>query len=299
MTKIRVSETLKASDLPADVIPHMIYGEVVMGTTKRISFIEGFEVTEQLVGAMGTKISVPILSTRFSAGTTTESDLDTSGYTVSDPTITDTDITIGDQVYVAAKLSDVLREDQPRYNWVRIILQDMGRAIAEYRDAALRDVLIAGVGNQDNANTSGTLAYDDIVEGLALCKTDSFFPEDGTPFMFIHPNQEADLLKDTRYLDSKRYQMGDLPMLAANAESTEPLYASCKVRVTDDQLDGVGLIVYPPTHKFRPIAIHAMKRRLTVKSDREELYGRELWIASMRYGSSVIQANGLCYVSDC
>jgi hypothetical protein len=299
MGKIKVTETLLAGDLPADVIPHMIWEEVLMGTRRRTVFLEGYEVTERLVGAMGTKISVPALSTRFTAGTISESTLDSSGYTVSDPTITDTDISIGNQVYVAARLSDILREDQPTYNWVRIILQDMGRAIAEYRDAALRDTLLAGAGNTQTAAAAGTLAFDDVIDGLALAKNDSFFPEDGTPFLFIGPNQEADVIKDTRYYDSKRYQQGDLPMLAANREAVEPVYASCRVRVSDNMTDALGLIVFPPTHKFAPIAIHALKRRLTVKSDREELYGRELWVASIRYGQAVVSANGVVLITNC
>lgn len=294
-----VEETLKAGDLPADVIPHMVWQDIVMGTRKRITFLEGYEQTDRLIGAMGTKISVPILSTRFSAGTISESSLDTSGYTVSDPTVTDVDITIGNQVYVAARLSDILKEDQPAYNWVRTILQDMGRAIAEYKDAALRDTLLAGAGNTQAAGTAGSLEFDDVINVLALCKNDSFFPEDGTPLLFLAPNQEADLIKDTRYYDSKRYQMGDLPMLAANREAPEPVYASCHVRVSDNMTDALALVVFPPNHKFAPIAIHATKRRLTVKSDNEVLYGRELWVASIRYGQAVIQANGVGLITNC
>ncbi len=302
MGKITVEETLLAGDLPSDVIVHMLWNEVLMGTTKRLVFEEAFEVTEQLIGAMGTKISVPILSTRFSASTISESSLDSSGYTPTDPTVTDTDISIGNQVYVAARLSDILLEDQPKYNWVRIILQDMGRAIAEYKDAALRDVLIAGVGNSQTAASAGTLAFDDVVGGLGKCKVDSFFPEDGTPYLFASPNQEVDLVKDTRYYDSKRYRMGSLPKLAAAGDDGalgEPSYADCKVRISDAMTDALALIVFPPTHKFAPIVINAMKRRLTVKSDREELYGRELWIASVRYGSAVISANGICLITNC
>lgn len=289
-----VEETLKASDLPADVIPHMIWNEVLLGVRKRQVYEEAFQVTEMLVGAYGTKISVPILSTRFTAGTISEDNLDTSGYTVSDPAVTDVDVSIGNQVYVAARLSDVLREDQPKYNWVAIILQDMGRAVTVYRDAALRDVLEAGAGNVQAAATFGALDHDDILDCLGLMKADSWFPDDGTPFLFIHPDQETDLLKDTRFYDTKRYSMGQLPM-----QDQEPLYAGTRVRVTDNATTAIALVASPPTHRFGPAAITAWKRRLTVKSDREERFGRELWITSMRYGSSVVQANGVGLITGC
>lgn len=306
---ITVEETMLAGDqgdgsisggnIPQDLLPHMIYREVILGTRKRTPFIEAFEVTTELVGAMGIKISVGYVSTGFTASTRSESTLDTSGYSDTELTVSDVDITIGDQVYVASRISDVLREDQPRYNWVRIMLQEMGKAIAEYVDAALRDVLIAGAGNTQTAATAGTLALDDVMGVLALMKNDSYFPEDGTPFLFSHPDQELDLLKDTRYHDTKRYQMSDLPMLAANREAPEPLYASCRVRVTDNMTPDLALVVMPPTHKNRPIAIHALKRRLTVKSDREEYYGRELWVTSTRYGSAIIRANGVGLITNC
>jgi len=61
----------------------------------------------------------------------------------------------------------------------------------------------------------------------------------------------------------------------------------------------LALVVFPPNHKFAPVAIHALKRRLTVKSEREELYGRELWVASVRYGQSAIQANGIGLITNC
>lgn len=300
-----IQETLKAGDLPADVIPHMIWNEVLAGTRKRLVYLQACQVTEMLRGAVGTKISVPIMSTRFSGGTITEANLDTSGYTFSDPTITDVDVSIGNQVYVAFKLSDILKEDQPKYNWIRLCLNDAGRAIAEYEDAAVRDVFLAGAGNSMAAATYGTLAYDDVIDCLTLMKIDSFFPEPGAvPYLFVHPNQEADLLKDTRYVHSHRYAIGDLGVMPVADDlsrgEVESIYADCRVRVTDNATDALALVVFPSPHpRYGALTIHAIKRPLTIRTEREETYGRQLWVASVRYGTSVIQANSCGLISAC
>ena len=293
---IKVEETLTTAGLTADVIPHLIWNEVLLGVRKRQVFEEAFQVSDMLIGSYGTKISVPILSTRFTAGTATEAAIDSSGYTVTDPAVTDIDITIGDVVYVAARLGDILKEDQPKFNWVAIILQDMAYAVTEYRDGALRDVLLATVGNSNSAATFGTLVHKDVTDTLALMKADSWFPEDGVPLFYLHPDQESDLMTDDRYVDTKRYSVGGLPTLQTGEGS---LYAGTRPRVTDNMVPALALIVMPPTHRFGPAAITAWKRRLTVKSDREERFGRELWITSMRYGSAVVQSNAIGLVTGC
>lgn len=298
-----IEETLKAADLPADVIPHMIWNELLLGVQRRRVFLDCVQITDMLRGAVGTKISVPILSTRFTAATISESTLDTGGYTVTDPAVTDVDITIGDQVYVAWRISDILKEDQPKYNWIRDLLRDAGRAIELYRDAAIRDVFIAGAGNTMSAGTAGTLAYDDVIDCLDLLKTDSWWPTT-PPYLIIHSNQEADLLKDTRYVNSHRYAIGNLPNLPGADDlakgAVDGIYAGTRVRVSDNMTLALALVITPSPHpEYGAVTVHAMKRPLTVRNDREELYGRQLWIASMRYGTSVIQANAIGLISNC
>jgi hypothetical protein len=298
MTDFNLEETLLANDLPADVLPHMIWNEIVAGVSKRRVFLEAVETTDILRGAVGTKISVPILSTRFSASTITESNLDSAGYTFTQPTVTDTDISIGNQVYVAFRISDILKEDQPKYDWIRILLRDAGRAIAEYEDDAVMDTLIAGIGNSKSAATYGTLAYTDIINCLALLKADSFYPEDHQGLLFINPAQEADILGSTTFTDSTRYGVqtaDDIPTQAGNRS-----VAGLKLRVTEVMTPALALIAIPSPHpQYGPLTIHAIKRPLTIKSDREEIYGRQLWVLSMRYGTSVIQANSLGLISAC
>jgi hypothetical protein len=283
----------------------MVWLEMVLGTRKRTVFGEAIQVTETLRGAQGTKISVPILSGRFTARTIAEAPLDSQGYTFDTPTITDIDVTIGDQVYVAFKINDIIQEDQPNFNWIRILLQDAGRAIEEKKDSDIRDMYLAGAGNSMASAAAGTLAYDDVIDTLTLMKADSFFPEPGAvPFLFVHPNQEADLLKDTRYVQSNRYAVGDLTALAPadhfSRGEVEAIYANCRVRVTDNMTDALALIVFPSPHpRYGVLSLQALKRPLTVRSEREEAFAHQLWAASTRYGQSVIQANSVGLISNC
>jgi hypothetical protein len=298
-----VGETLKAGDLPADVLPHLLWSEMILGTRKRLIFLEPVTKTDMLIGAISTKITVPVLSTRFSAGTITESNLDSSGYNVTDPAITDTDINIGNQVYVAFRISDILKEDSPNINWIRTLLRDSGRAIAEYEDAAVRDIFLAGAGNVMSSVAAGTLAYDDVIDMGAMMKTDSWFPEDIRPILFVHPEQEANLLKDTRYVNSHRYMIGDIPDMPAADDMSrgevEGMYAGTRVRVTDNMTSTLALVVFPEHPRYGPVSIHAYKRPLTIRTQREELYGRQLWVLSTRYGTSVIQADAVGLISNC
>lgn len=298
-----VEETLTTAAVTADLIPHMVWREFIEGARKRLVFLEPIEITEILRGAVGTKIAVPYWSTRFSATTISEAVLDSGGYSVTDPAASDVDVQIGNQVYVAFRINDILREDQPEIQWLRLCLRDAGRAIAEYRDAAVRDVLIAGVSFTEAANTAGTLDHDDILDLLAQHKGASaggWFPDDIAPYLYVHPDQETDLLKDTRFLDTLRYAVGSLPELGKATEGVkEKIYVGCRVRVTDNMTQALALIVFPRHPRFGTTVLHAVKRPLTIKSEREEFYGRGLWIASMRYGTSVIQGDAVGLITNC
>ena len=294
MNKITVEETLGAKDLPSDILPALLYRELLIGIYKRVPFLDGAEIDRSLIGSVGTEIQIPYWSSRFSTNTISETSLDTSGYSLIDPSVTNYTLTIGDQIYVAWRLTDILKEDQPKYNWVQLTLRDAGRAIAESIDQAVRDVLIAGAGNSKAATVAGTLDYDDVINLLGDMKADGFFPDDVSPFLYIHPSQESDLLKDSTFTTTTRYATGSLPELQ---KPPERLYAGCRVIVTDDMVQALALIVFPKG-KAGPTFIHALKRPLTVKTEREEFYGRQIYIASERYGDAIVGANGIGLITN-
>jgi len=300
-----VNETLLANSLPDDLLPHLLWNELLAGVERRRVFLQAVQTTDMLRGAVGTKISVPYLSTRFTAGTISEAVLDSSGYVPTDPAVSDVDIQISDQVYVSFRISDILKEDQPKYDWIRILLRDAGRALGIYEDSAIRDVLFAAAlgSNMVCAATAGTLVYADVIHCLSEMKTDSWYPEEVTPFLFVHPRQEADLMTDTGFLLSHRYAISDAGQIAAaddmGRSEVQDTYARLNVKVTENMTLGLALVVFPTHPRWGPVCIHAYKRPLMIRTDREELYGRQLWIASTRYGTSVIQANGVGLISNC
>ena len=56
-----IDETLKSSDLPSDLKPHLLWREVLLGAEKRKIFMQLVEETEELVGNVGTKSQFPML----------------------------------------------------------------------------------------------------------------------------------------------------------------------------------------------------------------------------------------------
>jgi N4-gp56 family major capsid protein len=291
-----LEETLKSGDLPADLKPHLVYAEVVEGLRPPRIFQSVVTVDRQLITKQGTKLSVPVAS-KLTAGTVTESNLDSSGYTVSDKTMTDVDVSIGDIVYSAVRLSDVLLEDQPNIQWVRLMIRNMADAVMEKQDGDIRDTLIAGVGTTAAAATAGTLDFDDVVDALATMKSAHLYPEPAAQFALIaHPNNTKDIVKDTRFYDTKRYALGGIPFPAGEVGG---LTAGCRVLETSNMIENLALVMAPPNHTKAPFAIKAIKRPLTLKSEREEVYGRQFWVTSERYGNAVIQDTGVYLISNC
>jgi hypothetical protein len=293
-----IEETLLSGDLASDYKPHMVWREFLLGVSKRKVFLGLVLETDVLVGKVGTKISVPAVSAGFSATSITEASLDTSGFSPTDITTTDTDISIGNIIYVAFRLSTVLGEDMPAINWLRANLQKCADAIMDYIDGAIRDVLIAGVGNSVDADTGGTLAFADIADIKRLLEADSWFVDDGIPSLVIHPDQQYDILVSTTFTETIRYQQGSVPFAGNLGGPLVPVVAGVKVIVSDNMTPALAVLVTPQTHRFGPNTIFAWKRRYTVEQDREVLYGRDLYVASVRYGSAVVQANAIGLISN-
>lgn len=311
------NQTLMSVDIqsPAgtcgSLIPYLIWHEIILGKKYRTVFINGCLVTDMLTNQGGIQIRVPILGRQeFTpmARSISEADLDTSGLTKDKISPEAICVDIGDVVYLATRISDILMEDTPRQlDWVRASLTKMGDSIATFIDTAIRNVLIAGAvaaGNvlaPPNLAVAGALAYADVINAKAAMRTASMWESEGGPFMlFLHPNQEADLLTATTYQHAERYTAGDIPFDPFTSWSKpSKVFAGTRVFVTDNMVDGLALIVTPPTHQFGPACIFAWKRHLKAESWRDEQEQRNLWSLSCRYGLSVIQDNGIYLISGC
>lgn len=293
--------TLLTSDLTdtCDLIPVLIWKEINLGATYRFVFRQAVEETDILIGVDGNSICVPYLDRdEFTARTITEAALESGGYVkdkLSPKTIL---LEIGDVVYNATRISDIVMEDSPSLGWVRASLQKMGQSIALRVDQDIRDALVAGAGNVLAAALAGTLAYDDVVDAVALLKQAGYWAEDGSYLLFMNAAQEADLVKDTRFTDTARYSTSKIPLVGETGK-----FASCTALVTDITMAwgdvAYALVVVPPSNKYGPAAMLAWKRHLKQEAWRDEQYGREVYLMSCRYGVEVKFADGITLISDC
>ena len=300
MEYVTIEETLKSGDLPADLKPHLVSREVVEGARPILVCLNAVSVDYSLIGKPGNKISVPVASQLTGASnitSTSESTIDTSGFTTTDKTITDVDITADLILYVAVRISDILREDQPDIDWVRLLFRNMGAAMAEYRDTEIYDVLMAGVasGNTVNADTGGTLAPADIADAIRVAKGNNWYPEAGREyFCIIHPDQEYDLVVDSTFRSADDYPP-ERPLVTGEVGYIN----KCRILVTTQATQALALIIAPPNNRWGTVAVHAVKRRTRVRTEREEYYERQMWVTSARFATDVVQANGLYLISRC
>jgi len=291
-----LEETLKFGDLPADLKPVLVYAEVIEALRPPRVFEQAYTVDRSLIGEIGTQLRVPV-ATSLSASSITEASVDNTGFTKSDKTITDIDVDIGNIVYCAGYLSDVLREDAPNIDWVRLQVRNQAEAVLEKQDSDIRDTLIAGAGTTAAAAAAGTLDFDDVVDGIAVMESGHLYPEPNAQFILIcHPNNAKDIVKDTRFYDTKRYALGNIPFPAGEVGG---LTAGCRVFKTSNMVEDLALIVAPPTHSKAPFAIKAIKRPLTLKTQRTEQQEREVFITTMRYGQAVTRSIGVYLISNC
>jgi hypothetical protein len=292
--------TLMTSDLSdtCDLIAVMIYSEILYGATYRFVFMNACLEVSDLVGATGDALCVAVLDRdEFTARSITEAALDSGGYVKDILSPETVQISIGDIIYNATRLSDVVQEDS-KLNFVRASLMKMGQAIALRIDEDIRDALVLGAGTVITPATLGTLAYDDVVDAVASLKSAGYWAEDGEYLLFCHADQEADLVKDTRFTDTARYSSASIPLVGEAGR-----YSSCRCLVTDIDMDWTGvayaLVVAPPTNKFGPAAIFAWKRHIKQESWRDSQEGRDVFLLSTRYGVGVVFPDAISLISDC
>lgn len=297
--------TLGVPDLSGlNLIPYMVWRDINMGPARRVVFMKACEVTDMLVGEAGNTIYVPTLGRdEFTAQTINESDLSNNGLTKTKISPSSVEIAVGDMVYNATKISDILLEDQPNLGWVRASLQKMGESV-QYRiesdiESALFTGAVAGA-NVQGAATAGVLSYVDIVGVKTLMSIDSFY-DTGEPFyLFINPEEEGDLHIELRPTAGTSWAREASAVQAGQPIGKFfPIIANCQPLVTEVMRDHFALVVIPPTHPYGPAAIFAWKRHLKTESWRDEQYQRDVWALSTRYGVKAKETQGIGLISNC
>jgi len=293
--------TLMTSDLSdtCDLIAVMIYSEILYGATYRFVFMQACLPVEDLVGNTGDALCIAVLDRdEFTARSITEAALDSGGY-VKDVLAPETvQISIGDIVYNASRISDVVKEDS-KLDWARASFMKMGQAIALRIDEDIRDALVLGAGTVITPTTLGTLAYDDVVDAVASLKVNGYWSDDGSDFLlFCNAEQEADLVKDTRFTDTARYSSANIPLVGETGK-----FSSCRCLVTDITMAwstvAYALVVASPTNRAGPAAMFAWKRHIRQEAWRDSQEGRDVFLLSCRYGVGVVFPDAIALISDC
>ena len=292
--------TLQTSDLSdsCDLIAVMIYSEILYGATYRFVFMNACLQVDDLVGNTGNALCIAVLDRdEFTARSITEASLDSGGYVkdvLSPETVL---IEIGDIIYNATRITDVVKEDS-KLDWVRASFQKMGQAIALRIDEDIRDSLVVGAGTVLTPATLGTLAYDDVVDAVATLKSAGYWSEDGEFLLFVNVDQEADLVKDTRFTDTARYSSANIPLVGETGK-----FSSCRCLVTDIDMNWSGvayaLVVASPVNKHGPAAMFAWKRHIKEEAWRDSQEGRDVFLLSTRYGIGVVFPDAITLISDC
>lgn len=288
------------------LVPYLIWREINLGSARRQVYFKAVEVSDMLVGVAGNKIYIPQLDRdEFTAQTASENDIDQNGYTKTKLSPAEISLVIGDVVYNATKISDILREDSPTLGWVRGSLQKMGESVAYKIEQDIESALYTGGvlgANVQGAATAGVLSYNDIVNVKSLLSADSYYFMGQYFLLFMNPEQEADLVKElgpTAGTDYAQVRDMDRTKGGQPIAAMFPVYSQCVPLVTEVQRDSFAMVVIPPTHPFGPAAVFAWKRHLKAESWRDEQYGRDIWLLSCRYGVKAKESKGIGLISNC
>lgn len=176
--------------------------------------------------------------------------------------------------------------DAWHYDIIQGWLEEAGYSMAKKIDTDVLGTIrtSSSVGSVD-ASTSGVLAYDDVVGGVADIRGNNY----NADTLVIHPNQANDLLKDTKFINASAYGGRD-PIL--NGEIGK--FAGLRVLVTTQASDGTALV-----YDSKKACTVGFKRDLTVRRREEPEYDSITVYVTQMYKPLVPHAGAICVVHGC
>jgi len=293
MGKIKIQEVLESADVNYGAF--LIYSEVIEGARRPLVFFDTVTEDFSLIGSTGTQIYVPT-STQLTATklTSTIEDTISSGFTVANKTISKVLVLVSTFVYSSISLTDILKEDYPNIDWLRLHLHNMGKAVMEQIDADIDSLYSAGMGI---TNTVASCNYVAVTNTLAIMAAGKWMAEpDNPPFLIVGPDVAAKLVQDTLFILTERFYAGLTPQ---SLEGEVGRFAGCKVLQTPLLAGtGVSYIVFPPNFKWGPVSILAWKRKMRVREQRYEDKELSIFATTTRYQPVVIQAAGIAKIVE-
>lgn len=310
--QVTIEETLTASAIVSalTVSPFLIYSEVFELPRRPLVFLSLPLEDFSLIGEMGNTIR-GLFASHLAGSSITESQLvnPSLGMAATTKSISMWSVSVTDPIYAATNLSDILKEDFPKIDWVRMHLRNLGLAIMEYLDALVADVLEAASGAQ-TFSASGHMSYVNVTNALAQMENNMWIVDDSNPpFLIVSPDTAALLLQDTLFIDSKRYTLyqlgrmveGEIGMFAGCRVLKSPLLAGTTVGGTPSDVnqgvDTYAYIVFPNDTGRGPVVMMAWKRRMETRNFYWTQWAYTYYVSSVRANAVLIQATGLCKIT--
>ena len=291
-----IEETLKASDIVTALTtgPYLIYSEVFEGARRPLAFLTAVKEDFSLIGSDGNTIKF-MSATQLTGHSSPEATILASGMAADDKTVTSVMVQVTDPIWSAIEMTDILGEDFPRVDWLRMNLRNMGAAIMEYLDSAVYDVFVAAAGTV--TNSCATLAYGTVIDSLAKMENGNWIADDrNVPLLIVSPEAAAGIMKDTLFVDARRYTVYEISKMV---EGEIGMFGGCRVLKTS-LLDGKAycFIIFPNDGANGPVALLAWKRRLTIKNEYSAFKAYSYYVTSIRAKGVVVQAKGVCKITQ-
>jgi len=238
-----------------------------------------FRINRDLVGAKGRSIHVPkrgaLVAYSVSEGQAIpESELAYS-------TVEITPAKVGVRATITQEAIDGTELDV-----IRDSIEEAGEALANKEDTELLNKLLTFT-NWENVSvapeTTGTLSYNDAVKARTKVLVAKYQPNT----LVVHPDEEADLLKDAKFIDASQYGARE-PIL--NGEIGK--FAGLKVLVTQNMPAGKAIVM--DTTRTAWMAIKRdlqLKRFDNAEKDRVELN------FFMEFGAEVVNTGAIAIIT--
>ena len=309
--ELTIEETLTASTVTTGLgaSPFLIYSEVFELPRRPLVFL-GLPLEDfSLIGATGNTIRGLFL-THMYASTISEAQLvnPSVGMVATTKSVSNWYVSVTDPIFSATNLSDILLEDYPNIEWVRLHLRNMGLAIMEYLDASIADLYESGAAT--TYTTTAHMSYNDVTLALAKMENVNWVVDVANPpFLIVAPDSAAVLLQNTQFLDSKRYTLydlgrmmeGEIGMFAGCRVLKSPLLAGTSVGGTpsdpSQSVDAFAYIVMPNDTGRGPVTLLAWKRRLETRNFYWTQWAYTYYVSSVRAKPVLVQSTGVCKIT--
>jgi len=273
--------TITTTDI-SSVLPKIILDQVEAAARPKRVMRSLVRINRDLIQTKGRSIFVPKRGTLSASDVTEGSSLTPSKPSPVYSTVEIVPKKVGVGVAITQEAIDGVELDV-----VNDMITEAGEALAQKEDTDIRDTfLTAGVaGHTINATTSGTLSYEDIISARSAILQSNFNPQ----ILVIHPDQEGDLLKDSRFIDASKF--GDRePILNGQIGKV----AGLKVLVSSNMTSGLALVVDPDRAAWM-----AIKRETDVKKKEEPSTDSVELYFYREYGVKVVNSDAVAVISGC